>query len=156
MKLSGWGRYPVINSTRLPVRRTEEIYKHIQNKSQLIAYGNGRSYGDSALGKYHLPMKNLSRYLDFNPDNGELTCEAGVLLSDMIETFLPRGWFPKVTPGTKFITVGGAIASDIHGKNHHIEGCFSECLQQFKLLMPDGTVAVRMTNFSMLRVAVWD
>ena len=140
MKLSGWGRYPVIDSIRLTFNKSKELLEHLNNKFPLIPYGNGRSYGDSALAKYHLPMRNLDRYLNFEPQNGILTCETGVLLSDIIETFLPRGWFPKITPGTKLITVGGAIASDIHGKNHHIEGCFSECVREFKLLLPDGNV----------------
>ncbi|MGM0582468.1 MAG: FAD-binding protein [Bacteroidota bacterium] len=141
MKLSGWGRYPVIDSIRLTFNKSKELLEHLSNnKSPLIPYGNGRSYGDSALAKYHLPMRNLDRYLNFDPKNGILTCESGVLLSDIIETFLPRGWFPKVTPGTKLITVGGAIASDIHGKNHHVAGCFSECVREFKLLLPNNNV----------------
>jgi len=140
MKLSGWGRYPITESIQLSFNKTEDLFDHLSRNSQMIAYGNGRSYGDSALAKFHLPMRNLDRYLEFNPEQGLLTCESGVLLSDIVEIFLPRGWFPKITPGTKLITVGGAIASDVHGKNHHIEGCFSECVEQFKLLMPDQTV----------------
>ena len=66
--------------------------------------------------------------------------QSGVLLSEIIEAFLPRGWFLKVTPGTKLITVGGAIASDVHGKNHHIAGCFSECVESLTLLLPDNTL----------------
>lgn len=140
MKLSGWGRFPTVDSERLPYRKAKNMATHLRENSQLIPRGNGRSYGDPALAQCHLAMKPMNRLLDFDPESGVLTCETGVLLSDIIETFLPRGWFPMVTPGTKYITVGGAIASDIHGKNHHIDGCFSECLRQFKLLMPDGQV----------------
>lgn len=140
MKLSGWGRYPIIDSIRLEVNKSKDVSTHLRSKSPLIAYGNGRSYGDSALARYHLPMRNLDRYLDFNPDTGVLTCESGILLSDIIRTFLPRGWFPEITPGTKHVTVGGAIAADVHGKNHHKKGCFSECVKGFKLLLPDGDI----------------
>lgn len=140
MKLSGWGRYPIFDSIRLTIEKTRDIYGHLNNKSPVIPYGNGRSYGDSALAKYHLPMRNLDRYLSFDPDTGVLRCEPGVLLSDIIATFLPRGWFLEITPGTKYVTVGGAVAADVHGKNHHKKGCFSECVKAFKLLLPDGDI----------------
>lgn len=140
MKLSGWGRYPIIDSIRLTVNRSKDVHTHLKTKSPLIAYGNGRSYGDSALAEYHLAMSNLDRFLIFDPDNGVLTCESGVLLSDIIQFFLPRGWFPEITPGTKQITIGGAIAADVHGKNHHKKGCFSESVKEFKLLLPNGDI----------------
>ena len=139
MKLSGWGRYPIIESDSLPFSNTEKLKSIVKNESAAIAYGNGRSYGDSALAKKHIPMQQLNRMISFNASTGLLTCEAGVLLSDIIKTFLPRGWFLKVTPGTKLITVGGAVASDVHGKNHHIEGCFSQCIKELDLLLPDGS-----------------
>jgi decaprenylphospho-beta-D-ribofuranose 2-oxidase len=86
----------------------------------LIARGNGRSYGDPALSRgLTLSMTGMDRMLSFDATTGTLVAEAGVLLADIIATFLPRGWFPLVTPGTKFITLGGAIAADVHGKNHH-------------------------------------
>ena len=66
---------------------------------------------------------------------GILHIQAGVLLAEILNTFVPKGWFIKVTPGTKLITVGGAIASDVHGKNHHVEGCFSECVEELSLLL---------------------
>jgi FAD/FMN-containing dehydrogenase len=91
----------------------------------LIARGNGRSYGDPAMSPgLTLDMRGMDRMLSFDADSGVLVAEAGVLLADIIETFLPRGWFPFVTPGTKFVTLGGAIAADVHGKNHHGEGSF--------------------------------
>lgn len=132
MKLSGWGRYPIIESKPLGS-------KHPSWWSQpFIAVGNSRSYGDAALAKYHLPMRSNNRMQAFDQQSGLLTCEAGVLLSEIINAFLPRGWFLSVTPGTKLITVGGAIASDVHGKNHHIQGCFSECVAWFDLLLPNN------------------
>jgi FAD/FMN-containing dehydrogenase len=91
----------------------------------MIARGNGRSYGDPAMSPgLTLDMRGMNRMLSFDADSGVLVAEAGVLLADIIEAFLPRGWFPAVTPGTKFVTLGGAIAADVHGKNHHGDGSF--------------------------------
>lgn len=140
MKVSGWGRYPVIDSEVFQYRKNKQLFDTIDGQHPLIAYGNGRSYGDSALSDKIIQMKPARRMLQFDDVNGVLTCESGVLLSDIIETFLPRGWFLKITPGTKKITVGGAIASDVHGKNHHKDGAFSECVQSFKLMLPNGTI----------------
>ena len=131
MKLSAWGNYPVIESSSI---KLEEIF---DSSLPFIANGNLRSYGDAALYNKFVSIRS-NRFLDFDEITGLLTCEAGVLLADVIETFLPRGWFLKVTPGTKLISVGGAVASDIHGKNHHIQGCFSECVESFLLLLPDS------------------
>lgn len=79
----------------------------------------GRSYGDSSLSRNVILTRRLSAILNFDPDTGIVICESGVSLSDLIDVFLPWGWFLSVTPGTKYITVGGAIAGDVHGKNHH-------------------------------------
>ena len=79
-------------------------------------------------------------FLGFDEEKGILHIEAGVLLSEILEALVPRGWFLKVTPGTKLITVGGAIASDVHGKNHHVGGCFSECVESFTIMLADGEV----------------
>ena len=140
MKVSGWGKYPVIESESLLFEKLSVLKRSLSNCVDCIAYGNGRSYGDAALAKKHIRMRQFNRMLAFDSNLGLLTCEPGVLLSEIIEVFLPKGWFLKITPGTKLITVGGAIASDVHGKNHHIEGCFSESIEDFDLLLPDGTV----------------
>lgn len=107
---------------------------------QWIARGLGRSYGDSALNERQgvILCTPLDRLLAFDPQCGRLECEAGVSLERIIETFLPQGWFPAVTPGTKHVTVGGAIACDVHGKNHHREGSFASCLESFTLLTASG------------------
>lgn len=140
MKLTAWGRYPVIEAEPLNVSGWGALSAAVKSDGSLIAYGNGRSYGDSALSARFVPMRRFDRMFSFNETTGLLTCEAGVLLSEIIETFLPRGWFLKVTPGTKLITIGGAIASDVHGKNHHVEGCFSACVESFKLMTADGAI----------------
>ncbi|HEX4923763.1 MAG TPA: FAD-binding oxidoreductase, partial [Bdellovibrionales bacterium] len=102
--------------------------------------GLGRSYGDSCLteGGELILTRGLDRFLHFEADTGLLRCEAGVTIETILEVFLPRGWFPPVVPGTKFVTVGGAIANDIHGKNHHKEGSFGHHVTRFQLLRSDG------------------
>jgi FAD/FMN-containing dehydrogenase len=105
-----------------------------------IARGLGRSYGDTALNRRGgvVDCTRLNRMLAWDCERGLLTCEAGVSLAEILEVFLPRGWFPAVTPGTKFVTVGGAIANDVHGKNHHCDGSFGEWVTEFDLLTPEG------------------
>jgi decaprenylphospho-beta-D-ribofuranose 2-oxidase len=103
-----------------------------------IAHGLGKSYGDSALNSRVLMTRRFNKLLDFDPQEGIVTCESGVTLAELIAVFLPRGWFLTVTPGTKLITVGGAIASDVHGKNHHGAGCFSKAVVSLRLMLPDG------------------
>ena len=133
MKLAAWGKYPTIESYLIKLTDFD-----LWN-TPFIMNGNLRSYGDAALNERFLPF-HKKRFLNFDVHTGLLTCEAGVLLSDIIDTFLKKGWFLKVTPGTKLITIGGAIASDVHGKNHHVQGCFSECVESFILLLPDNKI----------------
>jgi FAD/FMN-containing dehydrogenase len=138
MHLTGWGRYPAVDAAPVAFSNPHALAQSLPKVGPLIAFGNGRSYGDSALAPQFLPCRQRDRFLDFDPATGLLTCEAGVLLSEIIATFLPRGWFLKVTPGTKLITVGGAIAADVHGKNHHVDGCFGDTVQSFTLMLDDG------------------
>lgn len=106
----------------------------------LLAYGNGRSYGDSCLNETGtlIDMRSMRRVLAFDAENGLLTAEAGLMLSDLIAHVAPYGWFPAVVPGTRFVTLGGAIANDIHGKNHHRRGTFGCHVAGFTLLRSDG------------------
>ena len=137
---TAWGMYPKIECHRFSFDR-EETLKHILEKhNELVPYGNGRSYGDSALSENVIETRQKDYFLGFDEEKGILHVQAGVLLSEILEAFVPRGWFLKVTPGTKLITVGGAIASDVHGKNHHVEGCFSECVEEFRIMLSDGKV----------------
>jgi FAD/FMN-containing dehydrogenase len=85
-----------------------------------------------------LETRSLDRFISFDPETGVLACEAGTLLTDILQLVVPRGWFPPVTPGTRFVTVGGAIANDVHGKNHHHAGTFSQWVRCFELLRSDG------------------
>jgi len=139
MSLYSWGMYPKVRSKILKFYDNDTLKGDLETGS-LIPYGNGRSYGDSALGDVMLDMRDHDHFISFDEKQGLLEIESGVLLSEIIEAFVPRGWFLKVTPGTKLITVGGAIASDIHGKNHHQEGCFSECVKSFKIMLANGEI----------------
>ena len=138
--LSGWGGFPrKIAKVFYPVK-INQILNEIKN-GEVIARGNGRAYGDSAISeKNTINMKNFNNILAFDEKNGILTIEAGVLLSDIIKTFLPRGWFPHVTPGSKYVTVGGMIAADVHGKNHHKDGSFSNFVEWIEVIDHDGKI----------------
>ena len=106
-----------------------------------LPFGNGRSYGDVCLnpGGTLWSTRGLDRFIAFDRENGSLECEAGVLLKEIIEVALPHGWFLPVTPGTQFVTLGGAIANDVHGKNHHQAGTFGEHIERIVLQRTDGT-----------------
>jgi FAD/FMN-containing dehydrogenase len=124
-ELSGWGRFPKIKTKELIPQLESELLEILRHSESYIPRGNGTSYGDSAINKnLTVTMTRMNRFLQWNQESGELVAESGVLIADIIDTFLPRGWFPYVTPGTKFVTLGGAIACDVHGKNHHKDGSF--------------------------------
>ncbi|MEB3285511.1 MAG: FAD-binding oxidoreductase [Candidatus Sericytochromatia bacterium] len=125
-----------------PERRRELSQILASQNGAYIARGLGRSYGDQALNTDGgvILMTRLNRMLSFDETTGVLVCEAGVTLAEIIEVFLPRGYFLWVTPGTKFVTVGGAIANDVHGKNHHVDGSFASCTLGFTLELPSGEV----------------
>lgn len=140
MILSGWGRYPVSKTQIVQPRSEAELVEFI-GQSPLVARGNGRSYGDAAVGApLTIDMRRFSRMISFDEFTGTLVCEAGVLLADIIKTFLPRGWFPFVTPGTRFVTVGGMIAADVHGKNHHKDGSMRTSVNWLELMDGSGRV----------------
>lgn len=111
------------------------------DSATVLPYGNGRSYGDSNLnpGGALLLGGQLDRFIDFDPATGVLRCEGGVLLHSILKLVVPQGWFLPVTPGTQFVTVGGAIANDVHGKNHHAAGSFGNHVRGLELLRSDGT-----------------
>ena len=141
MKLAGWGRYPV-HDARVEVPRDEVALRAlVSDRKSVIARGNGRAYGDSAINQSTtLDMRALNHMQSFDADTGKLVVEAGVILGDIITAFLPRGWFPLVTPGTKFVSVGGAIAADVHGKNHHKDGSFRASVDWIDVMGAEGTI----------------
>lgn len=138
MKISGWGNYPVIESKVKYLRDYEDGLSYLENHNDFIPMGLGRSYGDTALSKNILKTERFNRIISFNNETGELEAEAGLSLEEILDIFVPKGWFLPVTPGTKFVTLGGAIACDVHGKNHHKEGTFCDQIDNLKLLKADG------------------
>ncbi len=141
MILSGWGRFPQ-QWCDVHQPGSEAELRALLAHGPRIARGNGRGYGDCAMQRNAtLEMRRFNRMLAFDADGGQLVTEAGVLLSDVIATFLPRGWFPPVTPGTKFVTIGGMVAADVHGKNHHRDGTFGRFVDWVDLMGEDGEVS---------------
>ncbi|WP_126976532.1 FAD-binding oxidoreductase [Frigidibacter oleivorans] len=140
MNLSGWGRFPQVDSRVLRPRTPEAVADALAG-GRAIPRGNGRAYGDAAVSHgVTLDLRGLDRMLAFDPATGQLVAEAGVLLSDIIDAFLPRGWFPLVTPGTRFVTLGGMIAADVHGKNHHRAGSMAESVDWVEVMVAPGQV----------------
>jgi decaprenylphospho-beta-D-ribofuranose 2-oxidase len=137
--LAGWGRAPVVPGREL---RSEDLLSVVD--ALPLSRGLGRSYGDSSLpaaGDGTVVSTTLAdRILSFDADTGVMAAEAGLALEDLYRLFLPRGWFVPVTPGTQFVTLGGMVASDVHGKNHHRDGCFGAHVLALKLRVADGRV----------------
>ncbi|MFB6417550.1 MULTISPECIES: FAD-binding oxidoreductase [Bradyrhizobium] len=137
--VSGWGRFPVVDSDLLRPRSFAAVGEAVA--AGTVARGNGRAYGDAAIGAVRtVAMTGFDRVRSFDPVTGRIRLEAGVLLSDLIDTFGPRGFLPFVVPGTRFISIGGAIASDVHGKNHHCEGGFGRYVDSLLLRTGQGEV----------------
>jgi decaprenylphospho-beta-D-ribofuranose 2-oxidase len=138
-ELSGWGRYPRRITDIVRPHDPAEVERLQSALPPHIARGNGRAYGDAAIGvQATVDCRTLDRMKKFDPATGLLMVEAGVLLSDIIACFLPHGFFPSVVPGTKLVTVGGMIASDVHGKNHHRVGGFGRAVDALELVLPSG------------------
>ncbi|MFT4526427.1 MAG: decaprenylphospho-beta-D-ribofuranose 2-oxidase [Bacteroidia bacterium] len=131
--------YPKVDAQVDEPAFVEDISRSLKSNT-VLARGMARSYGDASLNDHVVSTLNCNRIIDFNTDSGELECEAGATLDLIIDLILPKGFFLPVTPGTKFVTVGGAIAADIHGKNHHIDGCFGKHVVFLDLLIEDGSV----------------
>lgn len=139
-KIADWGNYPVIEADVSGFDTQEQLRKKLEEPGDVIAFGNGRSYGDASLQNKILLTRRFNKFLSFNAETGELCCQAGVLLSEILDVFVSRGWFLPVTPGTKLITVGGAIAADVHGKNHHVDGSFGQHILSMDIMRNDGSI----------------
>jgi len=136
--VSGWGRHPVAYGE---VARPERLLLPPDGRP-VLPRGLGRSYGDAAVpaapGGRVLETLRADRVLAFDEGSGTLTCEAGLSLAEVLRLFLPRGWFPPVTPGTKVVTVGGCVACDVHGKNHHRDGSLGAFVERLVVQVADG------------------
>lgn len=138
--ITSWGRYPVIKAEEYFLKEEKDLLPFLTQKEQITPRGNARSYGDSSLGKLAINSTKYSKIVSFDDKKGIIYCESGLLFSDVLDFLVPKGWFLPVTPGTKFITVGGAVASDVHGKNHHVDGSFSNHIIDLEMLCADGNV----------------
>ncbi|WP_186405473.1 FAD-binding oxidoreductase [Candidatus Accumulibacter aalborgensis] len=147
MPLSGWGRLPISRQTLLHCRDRSSPLP-LPDHGTLLPYGNGRSYGDVPLndGGYALLTRGLDRFIAFDATTGLLRAEAGVTLDEVLKLIVQQGWFLTVTPGTRFVTLGGCLANDVHGKNHHVAGCFSAHVTRFELLRSDGERRICFPN----------
>jgi FAD/FMN-containing dehydrogenase len=138
--VSSWGRLEALQHTVVPL--SDGLRLPVLPEISALAFGNGRSYGDVCLNPDGVlwATKGLDRFIAFDDETGVLECEAGVLLSAIQQILVSRGWMLPVTPGTQLITVGGAIANDVHGKNHHVMGSFGDHVIGLRLLRTDGEV----------------
>ncbi len=135
-----WGRYPKHRADIAPLYWTSDFPLPVAPSGPMLPVGMGRSYGDSCLlgGGTLLATRGMDRFLAFDSATGVLRAEAGMTLAEILEFAVPRGWFLPVSPGTKFVTLGGAIANDIHGKNHHVAGTFGCHVPRFELARSNG------------------
>ena len=138
--ITNWNNYPVVEASEISFDYEKEIPLKLAQTS--IPHGNGRCYGDASLSSDVVNTLRYDKILAFDEVNGIITCQSGLLLSDLLQIVVPRGWFLPVTPGTKFITVGGAVASDVHGKNHHVDGSFSRHIVSMSVLTGTGETFV--------------
>jgi len=148
-----WGGYPKVSQSIVSISsRLSKLPKALS----LLPYGLGRSYGDSCLneGGTLILTDRLNHLIEFDRDKGLLTTESGVSFADLLNVVVPAGWFIPVSPGTKFVTVGGAIANDIHGKNHHVAGTFGRHVTSLELLRSDGTRTDLTPNDDLFRATV--
>ncbi len=136
-----WGRYPKLPADLRPLSWTTDFPPRERPAGAMLPVGAGRSYGDVCLLEEGtlLHARGMDHLLQFDPATGILRCEAGVTLAEILDFAVPLGFFLPVTPGTKYVTVGGAIANDIHGKNHHIAGTFGSHVLRFELVRSDGS-----------------
>src|SRR3954462_3229503 len=139
MPLSGWGRVPVVDGQEIRSEHFAALTEHVA-----LTRGLGRAYGDAALpapGDRVVAGSSLAdRILAFNEDTGLLQAEAGFSLDQLYRVLRPRGWFTPVTPGTRFVTLGGMVAADVHGKNHHRDGCIGEHVRRLTIRVGDGRI----------------
>jgi decaprenylphospho-beta-D-ribofuranose 2-oxidase len=138
--IANWGNYPRMESEVKSFSFDEQL-KHIMvDTDHFIPRGNGRCYGDASLANKTVSTLKYNRILSFDRLNGVFECQSGITLDKILDVIVPSGWFLPVTPGTKFITVGGAVGSDVHGKNHHVDGSFSNHIIDMDVMIADGTI----------------
>ncbi len=134
-QIANWGNYPVIESNEEFFAFPEQLQELLSRDEAFIPRGNGRCYGDASLANTTISTLKFDKILSFDKTAGVFECQSGLMLDQILEVIVPNGWFLPVTPGTKFITIGGAVASDVHGKNHHIDGSFSNHILEMDIVL---------------------
>ncbi len=138
--IAGWGNFPKIRGRTVTPTTAQHLEDNFVGDAQIISRGLGRAYGDAALPARVdgdvLSSLGLRRIHEFNEETGVLIADAGASIAEIIEVLLPRGWFLPTVPGTKYVTLGGAAAADIHGKNHHVDGTFGSHVLWLEILTP--------------------
>ena len=140
MTISGWGRYPRVEAELLLPQTSMDCARFMHDEVSCIPRGQGRSYGDSANAALVLQSTYLNHYIEFDASLGVLRCEAGVTIREILDLIVPRAWFIPVTPGSSYVSIGGAIASDVHGKNHHGSGTFSQHIIEMQMMLASGEI----------------
>jgi FAD/FMN-containing dehydrogenase len=139
-RLANWGNYPVILANEVPFENVGQAKNFVLGHENVIGRGNGRCYGDASLAENAISTLNFDKILAFDETTGTFNCETGITMDVILEIIVPKGWFLPVTPGTKFITIGGAVASNIHGKNHHIDGTFGNHVIDMDIMISSGEI----------------
>lgn len=139
--IANWGNYPVIETEEKSFTFSDQLQDLVRQNVHIIPRGNGRCYGDASLESNTISTLKYDKIRFFDVANGIFECESGLTLDQILEVIVPKGWFLPVTPGTKFITIGGAVGSDVHGKNHHVDGSFSNHIIDMHIVLSDGSVA---------------
>ncbi len=148
-RISNWGNYPVMESDEKSFTHVTQLPGLIKGAKGTIARGNGRCYGDASLASHTISTLKFDKILGFDRETGIFDCQSGITLDQILEVIVPSGWFLPVTPGTKFITIGGAVASDVHGKNHHVDGSFSNHIVDMDVLLGNGqTITCSPSSYS--------
>ena len=142
-RIGGWGQWPVQNCYLLRPEKYRHLSPGCAGQGKLIARGLGRSYGDAALNEMGqvLLTERVNRFLEFDRGQGIIRAESGVKLADLLRVTLPAGWFPAVVPGTRQVSLGGCVAADVHGKNHHRDGSFGDHLLGLELFTATDRVS---------------
>jgi FAD/FMN-containing dehydrogenase len=137
-QIANWGNYPAMESDEKSFVFENQLEELIRDNEGFIPRGNGRCYGDASLAGKTISTLKYDKILSFDTVNGIFDCQSGITLDNVLEVIVPKGWFLPVTPGTKLITIGGAVGSDVHGKNHHVDGSFSNHIIEMNLILASG------------------
>ena len=145
-KSSNWGKHPIVNSKITRPQNFDALVAATQKESRFTAKGNSRSYGDAGLSPTMINSLKLKQILSFDEASRLIEVESGLLISELHSFTIGKGYFVPVTPGTQFVSIGGALAADVHGKNHHEEGSFSRHVEEFTLMSDEGPLVCSRNN----------